>query len=75
MKTKTTKMKEKTTKDYLLNEINKTEILSCLNDKHINFFKVILAQTKCAETKTMVSNYLKFISMREDYLLKSKKIF
>lgn len=64
-------MKNKTTSEYLINEVNKNEIAKDLIHCYEDFLIKIMDSNKRNE----IQNFLKIIKAREQYLLKTNKIF
>ena len=74
MKNKSTKM-EKTTSDYLINEVKKNEVLCTINQNHIDFLLSIQRLTKSEELKQTIENEIAILKEKEEHLKKVYKIF
>jgi len=74
MKNKSTKM-EKTTSDYLINEVNKNEVLSTINKNHVDFLLSLHRQVESDEIKIAIENTILVLKEKEEHLKKVYKIF
>lgn len=74
MKNKSTKM-EKTTKDYLIYEVNKNEVLSIINKNHVDFLLSLRGQIESEEIRIAIENTIVILKEKEEHLKKVYKIF
>jgi hypothetical protein len=67
-------MKNLTDKNYLENEVNKNEVANKLLHNHSHFLRVLSKNTKCADTKEAIENFLVIMESKSEHLNKLYKI-